>query len=255
MKGVVLAGGLGARLRPLTEVTNKHLLPVYDRPMLFYPLQTLHRLWINDVMIVVGGTSTGEVMRLVKDGNRFGFSSVCYAYQEGEGGIGAALLLARHFVGDDSCAVILGDNVVLGEDRDLFAAKEAQRDGKASVVLAKVREPQLYGNPEFTGDRGDRRIARIIEKPHEPSSPYAVTGLYFYPPDAFRFLAQLTPSPRGEVEITDLNNVYAANRKLLSTEFRGVWCDAGASIAQLDDVSRQVREHCKGNGVPAGVGV
>ena len=203
MKGIVLAGGLGSPLRPLTAVTNKHLLPVYDRPMVYYPIQTLVNAGIRDIMIVTGGNSAGDFLRLLKNGRDFGLHHLNYTYQEGEGGIAAALGLCEEFADGEPVCVVLGDNII---ERNICAAVQSykQQGRGAKILLKKVHDPQRFGVPELDG----RRVVRIEEKPKEPKSDYAVIGVYMYDADVFRIIKTLKPSGRGELEITDVNNAY-----------------------------------------------
>jgi len=241
MRGVVLAGGLGTRLKPLTDITNKHLLPVFDRPMVFYPLQTLADAGITEVMVVVGGQSTGELVRLIGDGSRFGFKRLYYSYQAEEGGIAAALALTEEFAGDDTVAVILGDNLFGGS---LCKAFKDFRGHGARVFLAHVDDPSQYGCPEMdvSLDLTRGRIVRIVEKPLMPPSDYAVTGLYLYDFTIYDRIRRLVRSPRGELEVTDLNNSYAAEGKLAHTVLNSWWADAGESVEALLAASARVKE-------------
>jgi len=222
MKGVILAGGLGQRLHPLTKVTNKHLLPVYDRPMIYYPIQALVNAGINDLMVVTGGNSAGDFLRLLGNGTDFGLRHIHYAYQEGEGGIADALKLAEYFAEGDDICVILGDNIIEG---NIIAARKAfeEQVGGARILLKKVHDPQRFGVPELDGDR----VLRIEEKPSDPKSPYAVIGIYFYDSDVWRFIGDLVPSARGELEITDVNNHYINGAKMRFDVLDGWWTDAG----------------------------
>jgi glucose-1-phosphate thymidylyltransferase len=222
MKGVVLAGGLGTRLYPLTRVTNKHLLPVYDRPMIYYPLQTLVNAGIRDILIVTGGENAGDFLRLLGNGAEFGLKHLNYTYQEGEGGIAAALALAEHFADGGKICVVLGDNVIERNIQKAAASFRKQPRG-AKILLKRVPDPQRFGVPRFR--RG--RLVEIVEKPKRPPSPYAVTGIYFYDGTVFDRIRQLEPSARGELEITDVNNSYI-REGLMTWEFlRGWWTDAG----------------------------
>ncbi len=205
MKGVILAGGLGTRLRPLTKVTNKHLLPVYDKPMIYYPLETLCRAGIRDIMIVTGGNAAGDFLRLLGNGREFGLKDIYYTYQEGEGGIADALRLCEHFAEGGRICVILGDNILEDDISPYVARFEAQSDG-ARILLKEVADPQRFGVPVFDGDE----IVRIDEKPEEPASSFAVTGVYMYDERVFDFIRRLEPSARGEFEISDVNNAYIA---------------------------------------------
>ncbi|MGH9416659.1 MAG: sugar phosphate nucleotidyltransferase [Terriglobales bacterium] len=221
MKGVILAGGLGSRLLPLTKITNKHLLPVYDRPMVYFPLQTLVEAGITEILLVTGGNNAGDFLRLLENGEEFG-CSLRYAYQRGEGGIAAALRLARDFAAGDSLAMILGDNLY---EHGLRAAAQAFRaqGGGARVLLKQVPDPERFGVPVFEGER----IVRIEEKPARPQSVYAVTGCYFYDTTVFEKIERCRPSARQEMEITDVNNLYLADGCLEHSMVEGWWGDAG----------------------------
>jgi glucose-1-phosphate thymidylyltransferase len=238
MKGVILAGGLGTRLHPLTRITNKHLLPVYDKPMIYYPIRTLVDAGIRDIMIVTGGPYAGEFLRLVGNGAEFGLKGVEYAYQQGEGGIADALKLAEHFVGGDKLVVVLGDNIFGGNIRRPMAEFRRQKKG-ARILLKEVPDPAHYGCPEIR--RG--RIACIREKPKNPPSRYAVVGLYMYDPAVFEIAGRLKPSARGELEITDVNNVYASTGRLAYDILDGWWGDAGESIEAYLRINRMVAEY------------
>jgi glucose-1-phosphate thymidylyltransferase len=222
MKGVILAGGLGTRLYPLTKITNKHLLPVYDQPMIYYPIRTLINAGIEDIMIVTGGNSAGDFLRLLGNGKDFGLRHLNYTYQEGEGGIADALSLVEHFADESPVCVVLGDNIIERNIRD--AADEYRRQGSgAKILLKKVTDPQRFGVPELEGDK----VVRIEEKPAEPRSEYAVTGIYFYDPTVFAIIKTLKPSGRGELEITDVNNHYIERGDMTWNELEGWWTDAG----------------------------
>jgi glucose-1-phosphate thymidylyltransferase len=238
MKGVVLAGGLGTRLLPLTRVTNKHLLPVYNKPMIFYPIQTLVNAGITDIMIVTGGSNAGDFLRLLGNGEEFGLQRMHYTYQKNEGGIADALRLARHFVGDDKVVVILGDNFVQGSIRKAVEDFERQPEG-AKIFLKEVSNPQEFGVAELQGDR----VVRIIEKPKDPPSSYAVIGIYMYPPDVFDICDTLKPSGRGELEITDVNNEYIRRGCLTYEILEGWWADCGSFDALLRSNLLVAREH------------
>jgi glucose-1-phosphate thymidylyltransferase len=225
MKGVVLAGGLGTRLWPLTKITNKHLLPVYGKPMIYYPLECLVGAGITDIMIVTGGTSAGDFIRLLENGEEFGLSRLHYAYQKGEGGIAEALGLAREFVDDRKVCVVLGDNILERSIRPAVEAFEAQAGG-AKIFLKEVANPRAYGIAEIEGER----IVRIIEKPERPPTNLAVIGVYMYPPDVFEVIERLEPSARGELEITDVNNHYIEAGAMAYEVVEGWWADAGESI-------------------------
>lgn len=238
MKGVVLAGGLGSRLLPLTRVTNKHLLPVYDKPMIFYPIQTLVEADITEILIVTGGSSAGDFLRLIGNGEEFGLKHMNYTYQKTEGGIADALRLARHFVGDDKVAVILGDNFVQGSIRTAAQDFDKQPSG-AKIFLKEVNNPSDFGVPVLDGDK----VVRIIEKPADPPSPYAVIGIYFYDNDVFDICDTLQPSARGELEITDVNNEYIRRGTMTYETVDGWWADCGSFEALLRSNMLVAREH------------
>ncbi len=222
MKGIVLAGGLGSRLFPLTRVTNKHLLPVYDRPMIYYPIQTLVNAGITDILLVTGGQDAGDFLRLLGDGREFGLKHINYTYQQGEGGIADALRLAEFFAAREKICVILGDNIIEKNIVDARRRFEEQERG-AHIILKDVPDPERFGVPVLE----DGRIARIEEKPKQPQSPYAVTGIYFYDATVFDRIQRLAPSARGEFEITDVNNSYLADGVLSHSFLDGWWTDAG----------------------------
>ncbi|MCU1266136.1 MAG: rffH [Acidobacteria bacterium] len=222
MKGVVLAGGLGSRLRPLTAVTNKHLLPVYNQPMIYYPIQALVNAGITDIMIVTGGNSAGDFLKLLGNGKAFGLKHLNYTYQEGEGGIAEALSLVEHFTAGDSVCVILGDNVIEGNISAAVRAYSEQQRG-AKIMLRKVPDPQRFGVPVLDG----ARVIRIEEKPNEPKSEYAVIGIYMYDREVYDIIRTLRPSGRGELEITDVNNAYIERGEMTWDELEGWWTDAG----------------------------
>jgi glucose-1-phosphate thymidylyltransferase len=222
MKGIVLAGGLGSRLHPLTKVTNKHLLPVYTQPMIYYPIQTLINAGIDDIMIVTGGNSAGDFLKLLGNGKDFGLKHLNYTYQEGEGGIADALSLVEHFADDAPVCVVLGDNIIEGNIQK--AAEDYQKQGSgAKILLKKVHDPNRFGVPELDGDK----VLRIEEKPENPKSNFAVVGIYFYDPTVFDIIKTLEPSERGELEITDVNNHYINRGNLTWNELEGWWTDAG----------------------------
>ena len=222
MKGVVLAGGLGTRLYPLTKITNKHLLPIYDRPMIYYPIQTLVNAGVDDIMIVTGGNSAGDFLKLLGNGKDFGLKHLNYTYQEGEGGIPDALSLAEHFADGEPICVVLGDNIIEGNIRKAVREYENQRTG-AKIMLTKVEDLSRYGVPELEGDN----VLRIEEKPATPKSDYAVVGIYFYDSRVFEIIKTLKPSGRGELEISDVNNYYIDIGEMTWTEPEGWWADAG----------------------------
>jgi glucose-1-phosphate thymidylyltransferase len=222
LKGVILAGGSGSRLHPLTRVTNKHLLPVYDKPMIYYPLQTLVDAGLDDILIVTGGNSAGDFLRLLRNGRDFGLRQLHFAYQEGEGGIADALRLAEAFADDDCICVMLGDNIIEGSIREPRRRFDNQKCG-ARILLKEVPDPHRFGVPVFENGR----IVRIEEKPQTPASPYAVTGIYFYDQTVFSRIRRLVPSLRGEFEITDVNNSYLSDGQLTHDVLDGWWTDAG----------------------------
>jgi glucose-1-phosphate thymidylyltransferase len=222
MKGVILAGGLGSRLHPLTKVTNKHLLPVHRKPMIYYPIEMMVAAGILDVMVVTGGTSSGDFLRLLGNGKEFGLRYLTYAYQEGEGGIAHALSLAEHFVAGEKVLVILGDNIIEKSIAPEVESFSRQQRG-ARIILKEVKEPQRFGVAEFEGDR----VVRIVEKPKDPPSSFAVIGIYMYDSKVFEFVKDLKPSGRGELEITDVNNMYLAKGEMTHGILEGWWTDAG----------------------------
>jgi glucose-1-phosphate thymidylyltransferase len=222
MKGVVLAGGLGTRLLPLTKVTNKHLLPVYDKPMIFYPIRALVNAGVTEIMLVTGGNNAGDFLKLLGNGKEFGLKHLNYSYQEGEGGIADALRLAEHFVEGEPICVILGDNIIEGNIACAADAFGKQRQG-AKILLKEVKSPQRFGVPILEGNR----VVKIEEKPQNPRSSYAVTGMYFYDARVFDIIKTLKPSGRGELEITDVNNAYIADGTLTWDLLEGWWTDAG----------------------------
>jgi glucose-1-phosphate thymidylyltransferase len=242
MKGVILAGGAGTRLHPLTRITNKHLLPIFDRPMVTYAIEAVVGAGITEIMLVTGGTHAGEFLRLLGSGHDYGIDRLSYAYQEREGGIAEALGLAERFVDDDRLVVMLADNVV---ERPLRPAVEnflAQESG-ARILLSEVDDPEHLrhlGVPEFDSEG---RIARILEKPEQPPSSYAVTGIYFYDATVFGILPTLTPSARGELEITDVNNRFVSQGTMEYDVLEGFWGDAGESIEAYYAVNDFVRTH------------
>ena len=222
MKGVVLAGGLGTRLLPLTKVTNKHLLPVYNKPMIFYPIQTLVNAGVTEIMLVTGGNNAGDFLKLLGTGKQFGLKHLDYTYQEGEGGIADALRLAEHFADRKPVCVMLGDNIIEGNILGAAKAFRQQQQG-AKILLKDVKDPQRFGVPVLEG----KRVVRIEEKPANPQSSYAVTGVYFYDATVFDIIKTLKPSGRGELEITDVNNAYIAAGTLTWDVLDGWWTDAG----------------------------
>lgn len=222
MKGVVLAGGLGTRLYPLTKITNKHLLPIYDRPMIYYPLETLIQAGVDDILIVTGGNNAGDFLRLLGNGKEFGLKHLNYTYQEGEGGIAEALGLAEYFVDGDLVTVILGDNIF---EKGIQGAVESfKRQGSgAKITLKEVHDPWRFGVAELQDDK----VVSIEEKPKEPKTNLIVTGVYMYDPEVFEIIKTLKPSGRGELEITDVNNRYIEQKKMTFEILDGWWTDAG----------------------------
>ena len=241
MKGVILAGGRGTRLHPLTRITNKHLLPIYDRPMVTYAIETLVTAGITEMMIVTGGTHAGEFLRLLGNGHEYGIDRLSYAYQEREGGIAEALGLAERFVDGERVVVMLADNVVersIGPAVENFRSQEAG----ARILLSREDDPdhlRHLGVPEL----GDGRVVRIVEKPEEPPSPFAVTGIYFYDATVFDVIPTLEPSGRGELEITDVNNWFIGQGTMEYEVLEGFWGDAGESIDAYYAVNDFVRKH------------
>ncbi|MEK7880707.1 MAG: sugar phosphate nucleotidyltransferase [Deltaproteobacteria bacterium] len=236
MKGVILAGGLGTRLYPLTKVTNKHLLPIFNAPMIYYPINCLVNAGIKDILIVTGGNNAGDFLKLLGNGKEFGLKHLNYTYQEGEGGIAEALGLAEHFAEGEKICVVLGDNIIEKNIREQARDFEKQKDG-AMIILKKVPDPKRFGVPVFD----DKRIVKIEEKPAEPKSDYAVTGLYMYDSTIFDIIKTLKPSDRGELEITDVNNSYIQKRNLVWRELEGWWTDAG-TFSSLLSANKMVEE-------------
>ena len=236
MKGVVLAGGLGTRLDPLTRITNKHLLPVYDKPMIYYPIETLVNADISDILIVTGGQNAGDFLRLLGNGKDFGLKHINYTYQEGEGGIAEALGLAEHFSDSQKICVVLGDNLIEG---NIVGAAQAFRDQQAGarILLQAVPDAERFGVAEIQGER----IMAIEEKPSRPKSNYAVTGIYMYDATVFDKINTLEPSRRGELEITDVNNLYIQEGTMTFSMLEGWWTDAG-TIDSLQRASTLVAE-------------
>lgn len=222
MKGIVLAGGLGTRLHPLTKVTNKHLLPIYSKPMIYYPIEAMVDAGIRDILIVTGGKNAGDFLRLLGNGREFGLNHINYTYQEGEGGIAAALSLAEFFADKNPICVILGDNIV-EKSIATYVENFRKQEAGARILLKEVSDPQRFGVPKIDGDR----IVRIDEKPEHPASRYAVTGIYMYDKSVFEIIKTLKPSKRGELEITDVNNAYIDQGKMQYDILDGWWTDAG----------------------------
>lgn len=236
MKGVILAGGLGTRMLPLTKITNKHLLPVYNQPMIYYPIQTLTRAGIDEIVIVTGGHYAGDFLNLLGNGKEFGLRFINYAYQEGEGGIADALRLAREFTGQDSIVVILGDNI-LEKDITPYVEKFKQQGG-AKILLKEVPDPQRFGVAELDASG---KVVNIVEKPKSPKSNLAVIGVYMYDNTVYDIIQTLKPSARGELEITDVNNAYLKQGRLTADVIDGWWTDAG-TFPSLYRATRLVAE-------------
>jgi glucose-1-phosphate thymidylyltransferase len=222
IKGIILAGGLGSRLYPLTAVTNKHLLPVWNKPMIYYPIQTLVQAGIEDIMIVTGGNNAGDFLRLLGNGKQLGLRHIEYAYQKGEGGIADALSLAEDFADNSRIAVILGDNIIERSIKKSVDAFRKQAEG-ARILIKKVHDPERFGVVEFIG----KKITRIKEKPKKPKTSYAVTGIYLYDKSVFDIVKGLKPSKRGELEITDVNNAYIKAGIMQYDILSGFWTDSG----------------------------
>jgi glucose-1-phosphate thymidylyltransferase len=229
MKGIVLAGGTGSRLNPLTRVTNKHLLPVYDKPMIYYPIQTLINAGITEILLVTGGKNSGDFLRLLGNGREFGLKHLNYTYQEGEGGIADALRLAEYFAAEGPICVVLGDNII--ENNICDAVQDFRKHGRgAKILLKEVLDAQRFGVAEVRGDH----VIGIEEKPDHPKSNYAVVGIYLYDSSVFEKIRRLKPSGRGELEITDVNNFYIQEGTLTYEILDGWWTDAG----QFDSLLR-----------------
>ncbi|MBI3817883.1 MAG: NTP transferase domain-containing protein [Planctomycetes bacterium] len=222
MKGVILAGGLGTRLHPLTKITNKHLLPVYDKPMIYYPIDALVKSGVSEILIVTGGNKAGDFLQLLGNGAEFGLKHLNYTYQKGEGGIAEALSLAEHWAAGDSICVILGDNIFEKSIKPHVDAFRAQVSG-ARILLREVEDPERFGVAEVHGEK----VVSIVEKPKQPKSNLAVVGVYFYDNHVFDIIKTLEPSSRGELEITDVNNAYLRENTLRASVLQGWWTDAG----------------------------
>jgi len=229
MKGVILAGGLGTRLNPITHVTNKHLLPVYNKPMIYYPIECLVNAHIHEILLITGGNNAGEFLRLLGNGEEFGLKQIHYAYQKGEGGIADALKLAEIFAEGEKICVILGDNII--EKNIVSAAKDFEKQSSGAMIMLKeVDNPERFGVPTFKNNR----IIEIEEKPKKPKSNFSVTGIYFYDSQVFEITKTLKPSNRGELEITDVNNVYLRREQLEYRVIDGWWTDAGTFDSLLN---------------------
>lgn len=238
MKGVILAGGTGSRLDPITRVTNKQLLPVYNKPMIFYPIEAMVTAGITEILIVTSGSSAGDFLRLLGNGESLGVTHLSFTYQEGAGGIAEAIDLARPFVGNERMVVILGDNIIGGNIIEPARRFETQERG-AKVLLTQVDNPSAYGVATFDGDQ----IVGFVEKPSIPPSNQAVTGIYFYDASAFSMIDQLERSERGELEITDLNNAYLARGEMTYDILDGYWADCGESIDHYLAACNLVAKH------------
>ena len=236
MKGVILAGGLGKRMWPLTKITNKHLLPVFDKPMIYFPIQCLVNAGIQDIMLVTGGNDSGDFLTLLGNGREFGLKELHYTYQEGEGRIADALKLAEDFADGDKVVVILGDNIIEKDIRRGVANFFTQARG-ARIYLKEVSDPERFGVPVIENER----IVRVEEKPSKPRSNYAVIGIYMYDPQVFELIRGLSPSARGELEITDVNNMYIEQGTLEYEVLDGWWTDAG-TFDSLYHATRLVAE-------------
>ena len=222
IKGVILCGGLGKRLEPLTRITNKHLLPVYNKPMVYYPIQTLVDAGIKDIMIVTGGNNAGDFLRLIGNGQEFGLRHINYTYQRGEGGIAEALSLTEHFVDRSKVVVILGDNLIGGSIKR-YVDKFKLQDQGARVLVKKVNDPERFGVAQIKNGK----IISIEEKPKTPKSNFVITGIYMYDEKVFDIVRTLKPSGRGEMEITDVNNAYLKAKQLYYDILGGWWTDCG----------------------------
>jgi len=238
MKGVILAGGLGTRLYPLTKITNKHLLPVYDEPMIYYPIKALVEAGIDDIMVVCGGNHAGEFLRLLGNGREFGLKHLNYTYQDREGGIAEALVLCEHFIEKEKVIVFLGDNII-GESLAAAVKEFEEQEEGARILLKEVEDPTDYGVAKFDANG---TIINIIEKPKIPPSHFAVVGIYMYDSRVFEIIKTLKPSDRGELEITDVNNAYLQIGKLHYSILGGFWADSGASIEAYYQTVRIVRD-------------
>ena len=226
MKGVILAGGLGKRLYPLTSVTNKHLLPIYNKPMVYYSIQTLVDAGIKDIMLVTGGNNSGDFLRLLGSGKEFGLKRIEYTYQRGEGGIADALRLAEDFANGDKITVILGDNIIEKSIKKYIEHFKKQKEG-ARLLIKKVPDPERFGVVEFSTKTGKKKILKITEKPKKPKTDYVVTGIYMYDSKVFDMIKTLKPSRRGELEITDINNAYIESGQMHYDILPGYWTDSG----------------------------
>ena len=247
MKGVILAGGLGSRLLPITKVTNKHLVPVYDQPMIHYPIQTLVEAGVDEILVVTGGDHAGDFLKLLGNGKHLGVNQLEYTYQEGEGGIADALRLAEDFSDGEALCVMLGENILEGSIAKAAKDFQEQKTG-AKVILKEVTDPERFGVARFQNNNPTEPIVEILEKPQKPPSNFAVTGIYFYDADVFTMCNALTPSQRGELEITDVNNMYLKRGDLTHEFLYGWWTDAGTfeSLHRASVLVAQGRESSEG---------
>jgi len=244
MKGIILAGGLGTRLYPLTKITNKHLLPIYDKPMVYYPIQTLVNAGIKEIMIVTGGNNAGDFLKLLGNGSEFGLKHLNFAYQAREGGIAEAIGLCEYFAGADKVIIILGDNIIENSIAPAVNRFEDRGQG-AMIFLKKVKNPKEYGVAEIKGGK----VVRIVEKPKRPKTNLAVIGVYMYDNQVFEIIKSLKPSKRGELEITDVNNAYIELGAMSYAMLAGGWADAGESIDAYNDTISFVRNHGAAKGL------
>ncbi|MDP9171960.1 MAG: sugar phosphate nucleotidyltransferase [Acidobacteriota bacterium] len=246
MKGIVLAGGTGSRLFPLTKITNKHLLPIFDKPMIYYPIQTLVDADISDIMVVTGGKNSGDFLRLLANGKQFGLKHIAYTYQEGEGGIAEALGLCEHFADGQPICVVLGDNIIEKSIRAAADAFRLQEQG-ARILLKQVPDAERFGVAEFKGEH----IVGIEEKPAQPKSNFAVTGIYMYDASVFDKIKTCKPSHRNELEITDVNNAYIREGTMTFSFLDGWWTDAGTfdSLLRAANLVNQSRPEFAGAAV------
>jgi len=240
MRGIILAGGLGKRLYPLTKISNKHLLPVYSKPMIYYPIQTLVDAGIEDILVVTGGNHAGEFLRLLGNGHQFGLKHLNYAYQEGEGGIAQALSLAEHFAGDERIVVVLGDNIIEKDIKKAVGNFKKQRKG-ARILIKEVSDPERFGVVNIKNNK----VVSIEEKPKRPKSNFIVTGIYMYDNKVFDIVKKLKPSRRGELEITDVNNAYIKKGELEYETLRGWWSDSGTfdSLLKVNNLIAEREEN------------
>jgi glucose-1-phosphate thymidylyltransferase len=237
VKGIILAGGLGTRLHPLTRVTNKHLLPVWNKPMVYYPIECLVTAGITDIMLVTGGNNAGDFLRLLGNGSEFGLKHLNYTYQQGEAGIADALRLCEHFADGEPVCVVLGDNIIEKNIKRPVSKFRDQKTG-AKILLKEVPDPERFGVAEVSGER----VVRIVEKPKQPKSRLAVIGIYFYDARVFEIIRTLKPSSRGELEITDVNRHYARTGRLVVREVEGWWEDAGKHWQHLAEIGQLIEK-------------